>query len=83
MHCRMLIKEASIERARYLVEKCSTSENHGELARVVCVVEPVLRLRVPRVEATRKTDQLIAVLAPDTKKHDSRLNKQHSNILYM
>lgn len=47
-----------------LVEESRSRQNHGELTRVVGVVEPGLMVDVPRVISPREADDTISGLAP-------------------
>lgn len=50
----------------HLMEEGSTSEHHGELARVVGVVQPGLMGDVPRVVAPWEANDAVPCLSPDT-----------------
>lgn len=60
-----------------LMEESSSCEDHGELTRVVGVVEPGLMVDVPRVVPPRETHDAIPGLTPHPERHQSAVKQPY------
>lgn len=62
------------------MEESSSSQDHGELTRVVGVVEPGLMVEIPRMVSPWETDDAISGLTPHSDTHHrTEKNKQHES----